>query len=61
VRRTIILAIGLTACAPTQWSSRGYGDATITQGDKLNCSEQASVAATSAMGYSATAATKTWR
>ena len=51
MRRTIIaIALGLTACAPTQWSGRGYEDASITQGDKLNCREQASAAATRAYG-----------
>jgi hypothetical protein len=42
------IALGLTACAPTQPGGSGYEDARITQSDKLNCREQASVAATRA-------------
>jgi hypothetical protein len=49
VRRTIMaIALGLTACAPTQQSDGGYKDASITHAGELNCREQASAATTRA-------------
>ena len=49
VRRTILaIALGLTACAPTQQSDSGYKDASITQADELKCRDEASAAATRA-------------
>jgi len=47
MRITIMtIALGLTACAPSQQGASGYQDARFTQADELNCREEASAAAT---------------
>jgi hypothetical protein len=47
MRRTIIaIALGLSACAPTEPSDIGHEDASLTQADEQNCRDQASAATT---------------
>jgi hypothetical protein len=49
MRRTIIaIALGLSACAPTQSSDSRYEDASFRQADELDCRDEASAATTRA-------------
>jgi len=45
-KTTIAIALGLSACAPTQLTGSGYKDASIPQANELHCREQASAATT---------------